>query len=131
MKNLTQREILSEGFWNRFKKVAGGAINAVKKTAEYTVPELYKPISNTKTAIKDILGMDIDKVKRRIGSQKGITSYKGKSYSVDLTKGITPSNSTNGTFSAVGYALDQSGKKISNTPVNLLINKNAQIIKVY
>lgn len=56
MKKLTQKELLTEGFWSGFKpsnwgKVARGALRAGAEIARTVAPEIMNPVDDTRSAL--------------------------------------------------------------------------------
>jgi hypothetical protein len=63
MEKWTQVELLSEGFWDSFKKAVGtgvgvarGAVAGAAKALDYVAPEITRPLKGAEAAAKDIGG---------------------------------------------------------------------------
>lgn len=100
MKAYTQVEIMTEGFWDTFKKpfrvaagVARGAIAGAAKATEYALPELTSPLKSAEGAVRDI----------------GDTAKKGyERYAKGLKSFIADE------LEEIGYQLDPNSKLVKN-----------------
>ena len=77
MYKISQQELLSEGFWSKFGKLAKQGIETVKQVSSVVAPEIYDPISKSVNKLQDMgaaikeAGKPIElKIKRWVEDEK-------------------------------------------------------------
>lgn len=134
MSELSQMDLLSEGFWSNLKtgakKIGGAArwgVRATAKTLDYVAPELTNPIHKLESGIRDIIGMkpaDSRKFQQNLNATGGTVNFQGKQYLLDLQKGVTPVR--NGHYILKANEVNRSGKK-SHKIVSLEMDKDFNV----
>ena len=54
MKRFTQKDLLEEGFWDKFKGVAKGAVRATAQIARTVAPEITDPLDRLQNSITGV-----------------------------------------------------------------------------
>ena len=141
----SQRELLTEGFWDGFTKskrdrsnekvgigtklgkVARWGVSTLAKTANYIAPEITQPIHKFEAATRDILGIkpaDMNKWNQTLNATGGTVNFQGKQYLIDIAKGVTPSR--NGHYIVKANEVNQQGKK-SHKIVSMELDKDFNV----
>lgn len=148
MKKFSQKELLSEGFWDGFTKskrdrtgekvglgtklgkAARWGVSALAKTADYLAPEITRPIQKFESAARDILGMkpaDLKTWNQNLNATGGTINYQGKQYLIDIAKGVTPTRS--GHYVVKANEVNRQGKR-SHRIVSMELDKDFNVYGV-
>lgn len=134
--NISQRELLEEGFWKGLGKVAktasgiaGAAIKGGAKSLDYVAPEITQPLHRLEAGIRDIgssarLGFDAFSG-GRAKTYKDILADAG--YHIDEKGGVTRSGKNHVVSGWRILGRDQKGKPIPDTngkKLTFLFDKN-------
>lgn len=145
----SQKDLLSEGFWDGFKsyrtnnqsnkkkgfmhnlgRAARWGIRAGAKTLDYIAPELTQPIHKFEGAVRDIIGMkpaDSKQFQQNLNATGGTVEFKNKQYLLDLRKGVTPIR--NGHYLMKANEINSMGKK-SHKVVSLEVDRDFNVYKI-
>lgn len=139
MRKISQAELLSEGFWDTFKKpfrvaagVARGAVAGAAKATEFALPELTNPLKGAESAAREIGDASKKGFERYAKGLKGFIADELEEigYQLDPSSRLVK----NGNKYVVGArrirGYDQAGKpQLANALTSFVVDKEGKILR--